>query len=167
MALCYCCFCDWLYVVLAILGLISFPYHTIHGWLHPIRWYGSTVVWIWSCWLEITQSRTRVNVWIYFITKDYESMHLCFIIITHFSQDDSSLMTSPVFLFVLLLLAADCPSSEFLQALLLGRLTSSSPYQLAPGCAFPPTFICSVLHLSLFSPLLLLPLVQLFYLQNK
>lgn len=152
-ALCYCYFCGWLYVVSAISGLMSFPYHTIHRWLHPIRCYGSTGVWIWSHWLEITWSRTGVNVCIYFKTKEYESMHLSFIIITVFSQDDSSLMTSPVFLFVLLLLAVGCPFSGFLWALLLERLEPQGVPFLQPSSALFSTFLFSLLcpHFLLFS----------------
>lgn len=58
-------------------------------------------------------------------------MNLWFIIIIimGFSQDYSSLMTSPVFLYVLLLPAVGYPFSRFLQALLLGRLTGPRLYQ--------------------------------------
>lgn len=55
----------------------------------------------------------------------------------HFIQDDSSVTTSLMFLFAVLLPAVGCPFSRFLQAPLLGRLASSSPQQRASRCAFP------------------------------
>lgn len=170
MAHCCCYFHDWLHATLVISGVLAFPYHTICRRLDPIRtyWYGSTGTWIWSYWLKITWTRTGVNLWFYFKTREYKSMCFSFIIIMCFSQDDSSLTTRPVFLFLLLLPAVGCPFSRFLQVLLLGRLTSPSLYQWPLGSAFPKTLIFfSVLHLSLFPPLPPLPLAQLFCLQNK
>lgn len=69
-----------------------------------------------------------------------------------FSQYDSSVRTSPMFLFALLPLAGDCPFSTFLQLLLLGNSTVPA-CAMSSGTAFPQhsqfsTFLSFILRSS-------------------
>lgn len=111
----------------------------------------------------MTCTRTGVNLWICFKTKQYRSVYLCSVVIMDFSWDGSSLSTSPMFCSV----AASC-WLPFLQVPSCTAAGETQQFQSVPGRAFLKTFIIIfILHLSAFPPLPQLHLAQLYGLQNK